>query len=111
MAGFRRIPAWVCSKGYCHTVGQIVTWYPRRGLDANGRVARSITGQAARELLNQRIGREFIEDIGAYYPALAAADAGDLKAPRRSDQSCPSVSLSAARLYAYKCTYFQAVIT
>ena len=48
-------------------------------IDANGRVARSITDQAARELLNQRIGPEFIEDAHAYYSALAAADKGDLK--------------------------------
>jgi len=48
-------------------------------MDANGRVARSITDQAARELLNESIGREFIEDVPAYYAALAAADEGDLK--------------------------------
>jgi fido (protein-threonine AMPylation protein) len=48
-------------------------------MDANGRVARSIADQAARELLNQRIGGEFIEDAQAYYAALAAADKGDLK--------------------------------
>jgi Fic family protein len=36
-------------------------------IDANGRVARSIADQATRELLNQRIGREFIEDTRAYY--------------------------------------------
>lgn len=47
-------------------------------MDANGRVARSIMDQAARELLNQRIGPEFIEDVQAYYAALAAADKGDL---------------------------------
>lgn len=48
-------------------------------MDANGRVARSITDQAARELLNQRIGREFVVDAQAYYAALAAAGEGDLK--------------------------------
>lgn len=48
-------------------------------MDANGRVARSIADQAARELLNQRIGREFVEDVEAYFAALAAADKGDLK--------------------------------
>jgi len=48
-------------------------------MDANGRVARSITDQAARELLNEGLGREFIEDAQAYYAALAAADRGDLK--------------------------------
>lgn len=49
-------------------------------MDANGRVARSITDQAARELLNQRIGPEFVEDAQDYYAALVAADKGDLKA-------------------------------
>jgi len=48
-------------------------------MDANGRVARSITDQATRELLNEGIGREFIEDAQAYYATLAAADLGDLK--------------------------------
>jgi Fic family protein len=48
-------------------------------MDANGRVARSITDQAARELLNEGIGREFIEDAQAYDAALAAADRGDLR--------------------------------
>jgi Fic family protein len=48
-------------------------------MDANGRVARSIADQAAQELLNQRIGGEFIEDAQAYYAALAAANKGDLK--------------------------------
>jgi hypothetical protein len=48
-------------------------------MDADGRVARSITDQAARELLNQRFGPEFIEDAQAYYAALAVADNGDLK--------------------------------
>jgi fido (protein-threonine AMPylation protein) len=43
-------------------------------MDANGRLARSITDQAARELLNESIGREFIEDVRAYYAALAAAE-------------------------------------
>ena len=47
-------------------------------MDANGRVARSITDQAARELLNEGIGAEFIADTQAYYAALAAADGGDL---------------------------------
>jgi len=46
--------------------------------DANGRIARSITDQAARELLNQTIGPEFVEDAASYFAALAAADQGDL---------------------------------
>jgi Fic family protein len=59
-------------------------------MDANGRVARSITDQAARELLNEGIGREFIEDAQAYYATLAAADRR-LKAHARSNPSRPSV--------------------
>lgn len=50
-------------------------------MDANGRVVRSITDQAARELLNEGIGAEFIADTHAYYAALAAADCRDLKPP------------------------------
>ncbi|MGB7848497.1 MAG: Fic family protein [Candidatus Acidiferrum sp.] len=48
-------------------------------MDGNGRVARSITDQAARELMNQGIGREFVEDAEAYSGALAPADGGDFK--------------------------------
>jgi Fic/DOC family len=59
-------------------------------MDTNGRVARSITDQAARELLNESIGREFIEDVHAYYAALAAADEGDLKPSPGSNQSGPA---------------------
>jgi Fic family protein len=58
-------------------------------MDANGRVARSITDQAARELLNQRIGREFIEDAQAYYAALAAVDQGDVKPFQDRIQAVP----------------------
>jgi len=47
-------------------------------MDANGRIARSITDQAARELLNQSIGPEFVADAGAYYAALSEADNGRL---------------------------------
>jgi len=47
-------------------------------IDANGRIARSITDQAARELLNQSIGPEFVEDARAYYLALSEADNGRL---------------------------------
>lgn len=47
-------------------------------MDANGRIARLITDQAARELLNESIGSEFIADTTAYYAALGAADRGDL---------------------------------
>ena len=48
-------------------------------MDANGRIARTVTDQATRELLNEGIGQEFVEDVAAYYSALAAADKGDLK--------------------------------
>ena len=34
--------------------------------------------QAARELLNQNIGPEFVEDAGAYYLTLSEADNGRL---------------------------------
>lgn len=47
-------------------------------LDANGRVARVITDQAARELLNKGVAPEFVADTAAYYRALQAADNGDL---------------------------------
>jgi Fic family protein len=47
-------------------------------MDANGRIARSITDQAARELLNQSIGPEFVGDARAYYLALSEADNGRL---------------------------------
>jgi Fic family protein len=47
-------------------------------IDDNGGIARSITDQAARELLNQSIGPEFVEDPGAYYLALSEADNGRL---------------------------------
>src|SRR5208282_3824467 len=45
-------------------------------LDGNGRVARVLLDQAARELLNMRIGTELIADTKIYYEALAAADQG-----------------------------------
>lgn len=48
-------------------------------MDANGRIARAVTDQAARELLNESVGLEFIEDVAGYYSALVAADKGDLK--------------------------------
>lgn len=47
-------------------------------LDANGRLARVLLDQAARELLNQRIGPDFTADPAAYFEALGAADRGDL---------------------------------
>lgn len=47
-------------------------------LDANGRVARVLLDQAARELLNMRIGVELVADTDAYYKSLRAADQGDL---------------------------------
>lgn len=47
-------------------------------LDANGRLARTLLDQAARELLNQGVASEFTDDVPAYYAALVAADKGDL---------------------------------
>ena len=48
-------------------------------LDANGRIARTLLDEAARELLNQSIGPEFEGDRHAYYNALMAADRGQLE--------------------------------
>jgi fido (protein-threonine AMPylation protein) len=48
-------------------------------LDANGRLARTLLDQAARELLNQGVATEFTDDVPAYYAALVAADNGDLE--------------------------------
>lgn len=47
-------------------------------LDANGRVARVLLDQAARELLNLRVGQELVSDSQSYTAALAAADKGNL---------------------------------
>ena len=47
-------------------------------LDANGRLARVLLDQAARELLNKSVGSEFTADPKEYYEALRLADAGDL---------------------------------
>jgi len=47
-------------------------------LDANGRVARILTDQAARELLNMRIGVELVADPRLYYRCLQSADRGDI---------------------------------
>lgn len=46
-------------------------------LDANGRLARTLLDQAARELLNQGVAAEFTDDAPAYYATLVAADNGD----------------------------------
>ena len=46
-------------------------------LDANGRLARALLDQAARELLNQGVASEFTDDVPAYYATLVAADKGD----------------------------------
>ena len=48
-------------------------------LDANGRVARILLDQAARELINMRVGRELVSDSKVYLEALASADKGDLR--------------------------------
>jgi fido (protein-threonine AMPylation protein) len=46
-------------------------------LDANGRVARVLLDQAAREILNQGVGKEFTREPDEYFTALAAGDRGD----------------------------------
>ena len=52
-------------------------------LDANSRVARILLDQAARELLNMRVGQELVSDSKTYMAALAAAGAGELLPLRR----------------------------
>ncbi len=47
-------------------------------LDGNGRVARILVDQAARELLNMRIGVEFVADRSRYFRCLQSADNGDI---------------------------------
>ncbi len=49
-------------------------------LDNNGRLSRIIVDQAARELLNQGLGAELTQDVGAYYAALRDANTGDMTA-------------------------------
>lgn len=51
-------------------------------LDGNGRVARLLLDQAARELLNMRVGRELVSNTAAYYESLQSADRGDRNALR-----------------------------
>jgi fido (protein-threonine AMPylation protein) len=48
-------------------------------LDANGRVARVLLDQAARELLGVGVGVELVADSAAYFRSLEAADRGNLK--------------------------------
>jgi len=48
-------------------------------IDANGRVARVLLDQAARELLGRRIGPDFLADPSLYFRALEAADAGEME--------------------------------
>lgn len=62
-------------------------------MDANGRVTRSIADQAARELLNQRIGRQFIRGCPSLLCGAGRGRRGRSQAPPRSNQSCPSVSM------------------
>lgn len=47
-------------------------------LDANGRVARCVVDQAARELLNQGVSADMTADRLSYFEALREADRGDL---------------------------------
>jgi fido (protein-threonine AMPylation protein) len=49
-------------------------------LDANGRVARCLLDQAARELLNQGIGQDFTADTEGYFGTLKSANKGDFSA-------------------------------
>jgi Fic family protein len=49
-------------------------------LDGNGRVARAILQQQAKELLNKDINAVFSDDPAAYYDALKSANTGDLSA-------------------------------
>ena len=48
-------------------------------VDANGRVARVIIDQAARDLLNMKIGLELLADKSLYFGALVSADRGDIR--------------------------------
>lgn len=48
-------------------------------MDAKGRIAKAVTDPAARELLNESVGPEFIEDAARYHSAQVAADKGDRK--------------------------------
>jgi fido (protein-threonine AMPylation protein) len=48
-------------------------------VDANGRVARVIVDQAARDLLNMKIGLELTTDKRLYFAALETADRGDIR--------------------------------
>lgn len=48
-------------------------------VDANGRVARVIVDQAARDLLNMKVGLELLTDKQLYFGALASADRGDIR--------------------------------
>lgn len=47
-------------------------------LDGNGRLARFVTDQTARDLLKRSVGRELVEDHQQYFEALKSANAGDL---------------------------------
>lgn len=47
-------------------------------LDGNGRLARFVTDQAAREMLGRGVGKEMTEDRDLYFAALKAGNSGDL---------------------------------
>jgi len=49
-------------------------------IDGNGRVARAILQQQAKELLNKDINAVFSDDPASYYDALKVANTGDLSA-------------------------------
>jgi Fic family protein len=57
-------------------------------LDGNGRVARLLLDQAARELLNQSIGREFTTSSADYFLTLVEADKGHLEPLQQRIMAC-----------------------
>jgi fido (protein-threonine AMPylation protein) len=52
-------------------------------VDGNGRVARAVTDQAARELLGRRVGMDLIKPPDRYFATLQAADDGDIEPLKR----------------------------
>jgi fido (protein-threonine AMPylation protein) len=57
-------------------------------VDANGRVARAILQQQARELLNKHLNAEFSDSSTEYYKALYEADQGNMAALRNLITAC-----------------------
>ena len=48
-------------------------------IDGNGRLARFVTDQAAREMLGRGVSREMTKDTDLYFSSLKAANDGDLR--------------------------------